>query len=166
LILEEAVQDDFDLEGLSVAEAKAYVAEFITSLKTASQQREACENELDMWKKRVRLATEKGETDLARTALARAEETHAKLVTLKKEERELDFKVTELKRRLGNLRQQPQLTVNAEALLGQLESVVGTDHETRDALTDAEAEVALEELRRKMADEHGNSEKEPSENES
>ena len=160
------MQDDFDLEGLSVADARAYVAQFITSLKTAGQQREACENELDMWKKRVRLATEKGEGDLARTALARAEETHAKLVALKKEENELSFKVSELKRRLSNLQEKPQLTVDAEALLNQLESVVGTDHETRDAMVDAEAEIALDELRRKMAGERGTDTEESSESDS
>ncbi len=76
------MQDDFDLEGLSVAEARAYVAEFITSLKTVQRQREETSNELELWKKRVRLATEKGETDLARNALERAEDTHRKLVTL------------------------------------------------------------------------------------
>ena len=63
--------------------------------------------------------------------------------------------VGELKKRLAKVRDQPQMTVNADALLNQLEGVVGTDHETRDALTETEAEVALEELRRKMQAEDG-----------
>ena len=144
------MQDDFDLEGLSVAEARAYVTEFITSLKAVQRQREAAANDLELWKKRVRLATEKGETDLAREALTQAEEAHRKFVALKGEERELDFKVGELKNRLAKVQNEPQMSVNADALLNQLEGIVGTDHETRDALTEAEAEVALEKLKSEM----------------
>lgn len=144
------MQDDFDLEGLSVAEARAYVAEFIMSLKTVQRQRDEASNELELWKKRVRLATERGETALAREALAQAEDAHRKFVKLRNEERELDFKVGELKNRLVKVQNEPQMSVNAEALLSQLEGIVGTDHETRDALTEAEAEVALERLRKKM----------------
>ena len=145
------MQDDFDLDGLSPSEARAYVAQFIAARKQAERDRVAKEEELELWKKRVRLATEKGETQLARESLARAEEVHARLTGIRKEERELDFKVTELKRRLTELERRPELTVNAGALLEQLEGIVGPDHETRDALAEAEAEVALEELRRKMA---------------
>jgi phage shock protein A len=144
------MQDDFDLDGLSVADAKAYVAEFIAAKKQVERDRAAKEEELDLWKKRTRLATEKGEVTLARESLARAEEIHQEVSRLKREERSLDFKVTELKRRLKSMEEQPEFTVNAGALLEQLEGVVGTDHETRDALKEAEAELALEELRRKM----------------
>ena len=151
------MEDDLDLEGLSVNEARTYVAGFITSLKAVQRQREETSNEFDLWKKRVRLATDNGETSLARDALERAEETHRKLVRLKKEEVELDFKVGELKKRLGKVRDQPRMTVDADALLTQLEGVVGTDHETRDALSEAEAEIALEKLRRKIQAEDGTS---------
>ena len=145
------MQDDFDLDGLSVADARAYVAEFITAKKRVERDRAVKEEELDLWKKRTRLATEKGEVDLARESLARAEEIHAEVSRLRQEEQSLDFKVTELKRRLKSLEEQPEYTVNAGALLEQLEGVVGHDHETKDALKEAEAELALEELRRKMA---------------
>ena len=144
------IQDDFDLDGLSPEDARAYVARFITAKNQATGDRVAAEDDLALWKKRTALATERGEPDLARQSLARAEEAHSKLVRLRNEERELDFKVTELKRRLTSIRRQPELSTNAEALLGQLEDVVGTDHGTKDALADAEAEVALEALKKKM----------------
>jgi len=144
------MQDDFDLDGLSVADARAYVAEFIAAKKQTERDRAAKEEELELWKKRTRLATEKGEVALARESLARAEEVHQEVSRLKREERSLDFKVTELKRRLKGLEVQPEFTVNAGALLEQLEGIVGADHETNDALKEAEAELALEELRRKM----------------
>jgi hypothetical protein len=149
------MQDDFDLEGLSRAEARAYVADFIAARKQVEHDRAAKERDLALWKKRIRLATEKGETELARESLSRAEEVHAALVSLRKEERELDFKVTELKRRLSGLEQKPEFSVDASALLEQMEGVVGTDHETSSAIRDAEAELALEELRKKLAAENG-----------
>ena len=82
--------------------------------------------------------------------VARAEEAHENLVRLKNEEREINFKVGELKRRFAKVRQEPEFSVNAGALLDQLEGIVGADHGTKDAIAEAEAEVALEALKRKM----------------
>jgi phage shock protein A len=152
------VQDDFDLEGLSKEEARAYVAQFVQSLQMVRKDRAEKEAEFEKWKSRTRLAADRGETELAKEALRRAEEVQSTLPKLKREQAELEFKVTELKRRLQNLQRQPELTVNADALLDQLQTVVGKDHPTNEAITEAEAEVALEELRRKMAAEDGASE--------
>jgi phage shock protein A len=146
------VDDDFDLEGLSRVEARAYVAQFVQSLHLARKQRAEREAEFEKWKSRTKLAAERGEEDLARAALERAEEAQSSLNAVRREERELEFKVTELKRRLGNLRDSPELSVNADALLEQLQAVVGTDHQTDHALEEAEAQVALDSLRRKMAE--------------
>ncbi|MEE8440126.1 MAG: hypothetical protein V3S41_00270 [Spirochaetia bacterium] len=148
------MQDDFDLEGLSPAEAKAYVAQFIITGKQVARDRAAAEEMLELWKKRVGLATDRGEIDLAKESLARAEEAHADLVRLKNEERDANFTVTELKRRLAKLRLEPEFSVNAEALLEQLEGIVGTDHGTTDALAEVDAEVALEALKKKMEEEN------------
>jgi len=147
------VQDDFDLEGLSAAEARAYVARFITAQKQVERDRSEAEGAVELWKKRVRLAMERGEDELARECLQRAEEAHDSVVKLKAEERDLSFKVGELKRRLVKLGQEPQFSVDAGALLDQLEGVVGSDHETSDAIRDAEAQVALEELKKRMESE-------------
>lgn len=147
------MEDDFDLEGLSKEEARAYVAQFVKSLHLARKQRAEQEAEFEKWKTRTKLAADRGEEDLARAALQRAEEVQSALNAVRREERELEFKVTELKRRLGNLQQSPELSVNAQALLEQLQSVVGEGHETEEALADVEAEQALEALRKKMTDE-------------
>ncbi len=144
------MQDDFDLEGLSPAEAKDYVAQFIITQKQVARDRAVADDELELWKKRAGLAADRGEMELARECLARAEETHAKVVRLKSEEREINFKVEELKRRFAKIRQEPEFSVDAGALLEQLEGIVGTDHETTDAVAEAEAEVALEALKRRM----------------
>jgi len=149
------MQDDFDLEGLSPADATAYVSQFITTGIQVRRDRSEAEDQLELWKKRVRLAMERGESELAKESLARAEEVHARVVRLKGEEKELNFKVEELKRRLVKVRQAPEFSVNAESLLNQLEDIVGSDHETTEAIVNAEAEVALEALKRKMAAEDG-----------
>ena len=114
------MQDDFDLEGLSPAEASAYVTQFIVTQKQVARDRAAAEEVLELWKKRARLATDRDEIELARESLARAEEAHANLVRLRSDEREMNFKVTELKRRLVKIRQEPEFTVNAGALLEQI----------------------------------------------
>jgi len=144
------MQDDFDLEGLSPAEAKDYVAQFIITQKQVARDRAVADDELELWKKRAGLAADRGELDLARESLARAEEAHANLVRLKNEEREINFKVDELKRRFAKIRQEPEFSVDAGALLEQLEGIVGANHETTNAIAEAEAEVALEALKRRM----------------
>ncbi len=144
------MQDDFDLEGLTPVEARRYVAGFIQSLQLARRGRAEREVEYEKWKSRTRLAADRGEIELARQALARAEELQTSLSALRHEERELEFKVTELKRRLQNLQRAPEFTVNAEALLEQLQSVTDPDQATREALEETEAELKLEELRRTM----------------
>ena len=163
------MQDDFDLDGLSREDARAYVARFIQSLQMARRQRAEQEAEYEKWKARTRAAVDRGEADLARDALRRAEELQSTLAALRREERELDFKVTELKRRLTNLQRQPELSVDADALLEQLQTLTGPDYETSEAIeraaAEADAERALEALRRKMAlrsdDENGGDDETP-----
>lgn len=150
------MQDDFDLEGLSKDEARRYVMGFVQSLQMTRKQRAEQEAEFEKWKSRTKLAAERGETELARQALTRAEELQASIASVKREERELEFKVEELKRRLTNLQREPELSVNADALLEQLRAVAGEDQETNEGIAETEAELALEELRRKMEGEPGN----------
>ncbi|MFP4115230.1 MAG: PspA/IM30 family protein [Spirochaetota bacterium] len=147
------MEDDFDLEGLSKEEARSYVAQFVQSLQLVRKQRAEKEADFERWKSRTRLAADRGDTELAKEALRRAEEVQSALAGIKREERELDFKVNELKRRLQNIHKEPEFTVNADALLEQLRSVVGEGHETNEKIAETEAELALEELRKKMADE-------------
>lgn len=149
------MQDDFDLDGLSPADARAYVVRFIAARNQTARDRAAAENARAMWKKRVRIAIDRGEDALAKEGLARAEEAHAAVVRLKHEERDLDFTVEELKRRLSGLKQIPERSVDAEALLEQLEGIVGPGHETDEALSEVEAEIALEALKQKMEQEGG-----------
>lgn len=147
------MEDDLDLEGLSVADARDYVAQFISSLNTTRSQLAAAEEELAAWKKRTDLAAGRGEMELARAALARAEEAHGRVSRLKKDAHSLQFKVDELKKRLAKMANRPKLNTNADALLSQLESVVGTTYETDRSLAEAEAELELEKLRKRMAEE-------------
>lgn len=144
------MEDDFDLDGLSLADARAYVLSFVTAKKQTETQRVAAAKDVELWRKRVELAGSNSRSDLAAQAQSRLNEATAKLQKLLSEERDLDFKVTELKRRLGNMAEQPQMSVNAQALAEQLESVVGPDHSTTEQTEDVEAELALEALKRKL----------------
>lgn len=144
------MEDDFDLDGLSLADARTYVLSFVTAKKQTETQRVAAAKDVELWRKRVELAQNNSRSDLAEQAQSRLNEATAKLQKLLSEERDLDFKVTELKRRLGNMAEQPQMSVNAQALAEQLESVVGPDHSTTEQTEDVEAELALEALKRKL----------------
>ncbi len=144
------MQDDFDLEGLSREEARRYVAGFIESLELTRRDRAEREAEYEKWKSRTKLAVERGETALAKEALRRAEEVRASLASVRAEERDLEFRVGELKRRLADLKRGPERSVDPDALLEQLQSVTDPDQQTKEALAEAEAEVALEQLRRRM----------------
>ncbi len=145
------MQDDFDLEGLSVQDARTYVLRFVTALKQIEPQRATAQADVERWRNRVQLAEENGRPELAAQAKLRLEEAAEKLQKLTHEQHELGFKVTELKRRLANLAEQPKMSVDAQALAEQLESVVGTGHQTDAQTEDLEAQLALEELKRKMS---------------
>lgn len=144
------MQDDFDLDGLSIADARAYVARFIASLKEVQRQRSAAASEVQKWKARVKLATDNNKPDLVIAAENRLQEEEQRLARIAAEERDLSFRVIELKRRLANLAEQPRMSVDATALAEQLEGVVGSDQATKEATDDLEAQLALEELRKKM----------------
>ena len=147
------MEDDFDLDGLTAPQAREYVADFIAAYRQTLAQLAEAEQELEAWKKRAGLALDKGDRTLAQDAITRADETVTRVARLKQEASALDFKVLELKRRLKELEQKPEMSVNADALLEQMESIVGTDHETDHAIADAEAEAALAALKRKMESE-------------
>ncbi len=146
------MEDDFDLEGLSREEARRYVTGFIQSLQLTRRDRAEREAEYEKWKTRTKLAADRGEKELAKEALRRAEEAHALLGPLRTEERDLEFKVAELKRRLANLVKGPELSVDANALLDQLQSATDPDQATNEAIAEAEVELALEQLRRRMGE--------------
>jgi hypothetical protein len=116
--------DDTDLRGLSAADARAYVLEFITAMKTTERAIATVEQDLALWNKRVELAAVKLATDLEAAARAKVDELTAKRLTLESEHAELSAKVARLKEKLP-IAMASERSVDADLLLAQLQMATG-----------------------------------------
>ncbi|MDX9958509.1 MAG: hypothetical protein AB7T74_09805 [Clostridia bacterium] len=116
--------DDTDLRGLSAADARTYVLEFITAMKSTERAMAAVEQDLALWGKRVELAATKGAAELEAAARARLDELNAKHTALKAEKTELAAKVARLKEQLP-LAMASERSVDTDLLLAQLQMTTG-----------------------------------------
>jgi hypothetical protein len=141
---------DTDISGLEPEAAKEYVLAFISSLKTTQRQKQAALEEKKLWQERVNLAEQKQEALLAEKARGKLAEVQAKIDTLENEERELAPKVDVLKEQLLKLVRSPQMSVDAEGLLAQLQMLVGEPDTLSQKFKNEEANAELENLKKKM----------------
>ncbi|MEJ2662835.1 MAG: hypothetical protein P8107_02145 [Spirochaetia bacterium] len=141
---------DTDISGMEPEAAKEYVLAFITTLKTTQRQKQEALEAKKLWQDRVRLAEQKQEALLAEKARSRVGEIQTKIDTLKNEERELAPKVDVLKEQLLKLSRAPQMSVDAENLLAQLQMLVGEPDTLSQTFKDEAAKAELEKLKRKM----------------
>ncbi len=144
------MSDDLDLHGLSPAQAREYTAQFVANMKELEKKRGELKQQFETWEQRVRLAKQHGKDDLVQQAMQRLKDISERHRELGREKRDLEVKVTLLKQRLRELERQPRLSINANALLEQLEQVVGSEHHLKESISRVEADDKLEELRRKM----------------
>jgi hypothetical protein len=146
--------DDTDLTNLTPQDAREYVLAFLTTLKQTARQREQVEQEMETWRTRLKLAQDRGAADLAGKASGVLAQLEGKLATLEAEESELAGKVDALKQNLRRLEVTGQRLVDTDLLQAQLDMAVGEDKaaelKTDQALKDAQAQTALEELKKKL----------------
>ena len=116
--------DDTDLRGLSAADAKAYVLDFMTAMKSTERALSSVEQELALWNKRVELAAAKAAADLEAAARAKVEELSAKRSGLAAEQAGLAAKVARLKEQLP-LAMASERSVDTDLLLAQLQMATG-----------------------------------------
>lgn len=141
---------DTDIDSLDYGSAREYVLSFLVTLKQTQRQRAIAEEELFHWEHRVKLAESRGEPVLKKTAGERVAELRERTARLAAEERELKRKVVVLRQKLLILRERASFAVDADALLAQLTMLVGEPDALARALKDAEAQAALEELKRRL----------------
>ncbi|NBC30910.1 MAG: hypothetical protein GVY29_13075 [Spirochaetes bacterium] len=140
--------DQFDLSGMSSAEAKEYVLHYLKALQEIRRQKKAKQDDFATWERRARLAGEQDRPELQAEALARCRELADEFDTLTEQEKSLQNDVDGLKRKLAT---HTEMSVNTSSLLENLESVVGDSHETDKAVDDLEVEDELQRLKREMA---------------
>jgi phage shock protein A len=130
--------------------AREYVLAFITTLKKTQKQRAVAEEELEHWRGRVKLADSRGEPVLKRGAEQRVAELESQRQQLHQEELELKRKVDVLKEKLKATKIRSSLQVDADALLAQMQMLVGEPDRLSEDLRRTEADQALQALKRKM----------------
>jgi phage shock protein A len=130
--------------------AREYVLAFITSLKKTQKHRAVAEEELEHWRGRVKLADNRGEPVLKRGAEQRVTELEARSKQLHREELELRRKVDVLKEKLKATKIRSSLQVDADALLAQMQMLVGEPDKLKQDLRNTEADQALQALKKKM----------------
>ena len=146
--------EDTDLSNLTPQDAREYVLAFLTTLKQTSRQREQAAQELEAWRSRLKLAEEKGTADLASKAASVVRGLEAKHATLVAEEEELTAKVEILKQNLRRVEVTGTRLVDTDLLQAELDMAVGEETKaaqaTDEALRDAQANSALDELKKKL----------------
>jgi phage shock protein A len=144
---------DTDLGGMDRETAAEYVLAFVTTLKETERARVQAEQEKALWQGRVGLARTKNEELLATQAEMKVNEIDAQLSQLKTEETELRRKVDFMKDELQRLRSKPELSLDPEALLAQLEAVTGQPDTVSKKIKDTEADLELEKLKKRIQEE-------------
>ncbi len=147
--------DTYDITGLDPASAKQIVVQVITSLKKTKEQRAEVERDLELWRNRVRLASEKGRSDLEAEAQTRVGDLQLKLDSLKAEEHDLESGVARMKRQLKDIENRPQMSVDTDRLLAEMELLGGETDELEETFKQEEVNDLLDRLKKDMSDESG-----------
>ena len=146
-----------DLGSLRPEQASEYVLAYLTAWKRLQKEIGILQEQILLWEGRVKAARERAEPQLAASTHSRVERLKAEAEKLQAEEEELGRRVALLKRRLKSSRARQGQSVDAQALLAQLQGLLGEPAEgsapagaAGRALREQEAQAALEELKRKM----------------
>jgi hypothetical protein len=143
---------DTEIDFLDYDAAREYVVAFIAAWKRTQKERAIAQEELALWERRVKLAESRAEPILKRGAEERVRELRSKTGRLLDEEASMRRKTDVLKEKLKALKVRSSMSVDADALLAQLQMLVGEPDTLSEALREAEASQALEQLKRKLAD--------------
>jgi seryl-tRNA synthetase len=146
------LRDETDLTGMELADAKEYVLSYITTLKETQRDLTVLSGELDLWKKRVSFAQERGRQDLISAAQMKVQEISEKYARLEAEEKDLAGKVQTLMSNLKKLKAGFTPTVNAEQLAAELDMITGGPDKVADQIKEEETLAELEKLKQKMKD--------------
>ncbi len=141
---------DTDIEGLDPRQATEYVLAFITTMKQTEKALAAAAEDENLWTRRVTLARSRGDEGLAAQAQARLSDATAKRAGLEAELADLRAKVAALKEKLKKIRMTGTRLVDTDLLLAQLEMLVGPKDPLAGPIKAAEADAALDALKKKM----------------
>ncbi|HUX22165.1 MAG TPA: hypothetical protein VMW69_13065 [Spirochaetia bacterium] len=150
--------DEYDIQGLEPEDAKRYVVAVMATLQQTTAKRVQLERDLELWQNRVKLAMENGRQDLIEPAERKVAQLQEEISHLRGEEHGYGEGLSRMKLQLKVIQSQPTMSVDVDLLTAQMDMMLGesekAEAETRDKFRGAEAEAALEELKRKMQEEN------------
>ena len=151
--------DAANLSGMSPAEAKEYLFNFISTLKLTEKQVQNLDDEITKWQSRIDLANSKGNVELALDAETEKNRLLEKQTTLSAEAEQLKQQIDEIKRQLPLLaasgRSIDPVLLEQELLMaaGHMpgdEEKVRAERQFREMEKEQAADNALEELKARM----------------
>ena len=156
--------DDANLKGMSPAEAKEYIFNFISTLKLTEKQIQNLDDEIIKWRSRIDLANSQNQPELAQEAEKEKKRLLEKQAALKAEAGQLKQQIEEMRRQLPLLARTG--TVEASDLLEQElleqelfmaagympgdEGKARAERQFKEIEKEQAADAALEELKAKM----------------
>jgi hypothetical protein len=140
----------YDSINMDEKSAREYVTALLATIKQTRTKRHELEKKVALWKKRVALAEEKNEPKLSADASVILDQKKHDLSHLIAEEKELVKELRSAKSQLVLLQSRPELSINPDQLLAELEMVADKEDETTSHFKDFEAEQALEALKKKI----------------
>jgi phage shock protein A len=148
------------LTGMTPADAKSYIAQYLTTLKLTEKKLEESAAEENKWRARVELARSKGIDDLALEAEKQATQCQTLRETLSAEVVELKSQIETMRSQLPGLAArersidpdllEQELLISRGYLPGD-EIKAETDRRTRDMEKNTTLDVELEALKTKMS---------------
>lgn len=141
---------EFDPRNFDVRAAKEYMLSLLTTMKQLKAKHTQLEEEVTKWQSRVTLAEEKGRPDLAAQATARLNDAKEQLSRIMGEEMELLRERDELKRQILIAKDMPELKVDADLLLAQMQMITGEPDTLADEFKNEEVEDALRNLKQQL----------------
>ncbi|MCL2209765.1 MAG: chromosome partitioning protein [Treponema sp.] len=151
--------DDANLTGMSPAEAKDYIFNFISTLKLNEKQIQNLDDEIAKWNSRMELAKSKDQAEMALDAEKEKNRLLEKQSALRTETEQLKLQIEEMRRQLPLLAArersidpdllEQELLMAAGNLPGD-EEKVRAERQFREMERAQTAEAALDELKTKM----------------
>jgi len=148
-----------DLGGMSPAEAKEYIFNFISTLKLTEKQIKNSDDEISKWQQRLELALSKEQPELAQAAEKELQLLREKQSALTAEAELLKLQIEEMRRQIPLLAAQER-SIDPDLLEQELLMAAGylpgdkekarNERQFRELEKEAEADAALLELKAKM----------------
>jgi len=150
---------DANLTGMSPAEAKEYIFNFITTLKLTEKQIQNLDEEISKWQSRIELANSKGQGDLAEEAEKEKNRLLEKQTALKAEAEQIKQQIEKMRQQLPSLAARER-SIDPDLLEQEMLIAVGylpgddekvkAERRFKEMEKEQAADAALEELKAKM----------------